>query len=177
MEGGRQEQGGYLPPQAPGPEPEIAPRPAPAPQQAWQPPPQPQWQQPQWGYANQPDNGPAVAGFVLSLVSGGLLLISGGLSSIVSIVCGGLGIWYSLKGRRRVDAGETPKHRGLAQAGFIIGIVCTILAVLATVFWLIVLIAAINDEDFRRDLEREFDTDSIRATVTLTGAFVRSLAG
>jgi hypothetical protein len=92
-----------------------------------------------------PDNGPAVAGFVFSLVSGGLLVISGGLSSIISIACAIVGIVYSRNGKRKVAAGETPKHRGLAQAGFIIGWVSLGLATLATIFWIIVLIVAIND--------------------------------
>ena len=57
------------------------------------------------------------------VVAGSLLLFSGGLSSIVSIGCAIVGIIYSRKGKQKVDAGETRKNRGLAQAGFIIGIV------------------------------------------------------
>ena len=68
-----------------------------------------------------PDNGQAVAGFVLSLVALGLLVISAGLSTIVSLGCAIAGIVCSRNGKKKVDAGETPKHRGLAQAGFIIG--------------------------------------------------------
>ena len=84
--------------------------------QASQPPAGWQQPQPQWGWQPQPtvpDNGPAVAGFVLSLTAIGLLVLSAGLSSIVSVGCAGFGIFYSLAGRRRVDRGETPKHRGL----------------------------------------------------------------
>jgi hypothetical protein len=102
---------------------------------------------PPWGYAQPPapDNGPAVAGFVLSLVAGGLLFLSGGLSSVISIACAIVGIVYSRKGKHKVDRGETPKHRGLAQAGFIIGWVSLALAVLATIFWIVILIVAISD--------------------------------
>ena len=110
---------GFLPPEPAGPEPDLgaaAPEPPPPPPQqqpayvppqqqlGWNqapPPAQPGWQQqppqPQpwaWQPAGPPvpDNGTAVTGFVLSLVAAGLLLISVGLSSIVSVVCSGLGL-------------------------------------------------------------------------------------
>ena len=80
-----------------------------------------------------PDNGQAVAGFVCSLVALGLLVISFGLSTIVSLGCAIAGIICSRNGKRKVDAGETPKHRGLAQAGFIIGWVSLGLSILAII--------------------------------------------
>jgi hypothetical protein len=92
-----------------------------------------------------PDNGQAVAGFVFSLVSLGLLVISAGLSTVVSLGCAIAGIICGRNGKRKVDAGETPKHRGLAQAGYIIGWVSLALSILATIGWIIVLIVAIND--------------------------------
>ena len=156
-------QGGWEPPhhaqQAPAAH-GYAPQ-APQQQTGWTPPP-PGWHpppaQPQpWAYAPQrprePDNGAAVAGFTLAVVGGGLLLFTAGISSIVSVVCAGLGIFYSLKGRRRVDRGETPKHRSLAQAGFVTGIVTLVLAVLATAFWALFGILYATDEGFRQDLE------------------------
>nr|MBA2751698.1 hypothetical protein [Actinomycetota bacterium] len=135
--------GGFLPPEPGGREPELqgwVSQPSTAPlEQGWHPPaqaephvqgwqqPPPGWQQPQagwqqqgqqWGYPQPqvPDNGSAVAGFTLSVAAGALLLISIGFSSLVSVLCAGLGIFYSRRGRSRVDRGETPKHRGLAQA-------------------------------------------------------------
>jgi hypothetical protein len=174
----------FLPPQPAGPEPELGARPAPPPppeQPAYAPPAQAasEPQQPGWGYppapaASQPDdNGPAVAGFVLSVVSGALLVISAGLSSVVSVGCSIAGIVLSRKGRRKVEAGETTRSAGLAQAGFIVGIVSLCLAALATLIWTAVLVAAIADEDFRDDLEREFDnSDTIRAVVRLAVALV-----
>jgi hypothetical protein len=165
------EQGqGFLPPEPPGPEPELGGRPAPPPPP--EPPPQQQPPPPQtygypppppgygpapgqpypgWGYAPQPqvpDNGQAVAGFILSLVSVGLLVISAGLSSIVSIGCAIAGIVCSRNGKRKVDAGETPKHRSLAQAGFIIGWVGLALSVLATLAWIAVIAFSSGDQDF-----------------------------
>jgi hypothetical protein len=179
--------GGFLPPEPAGPEPELgdgsrreAPAPAPQPQApAGQPPPAYGWQQQQpWGYApaaREPDNGPAVAGFVLSLVAGGLLLFSAGLSTIVSIGCAVGGLLYSRKGRQKVDAGETSKNRGLAQAGFIISIVSLVLSILATAFWGLILVLALTDDDFQRDIENEFDdSQSIRASVQIVGAAVRT---
>jgi len=154
----------------------------PSPPPTWQPPP-PGWQPPSpggwqpappgWGYPSPapPDNGPAVAGFVLSLVAGGLLLLSGGLSSVISIGCAIFGIVHSRRGKRKVAAGETPKHAGLAQAGFIVGIVSLVLAVIATLFWVLIAVLAISDEDFRQDLEDEFDQgDTITAALRLGAA-------
>jgi hypothetical protein len=182
-EGNRQ----FLPPQPAGPEPELGARPAPpppppqapsyAPPAAAAPPPQQQYQQP-LGYGPQPpqpqaDNGPAVAGFVLSIVSVSLLILSAGLSSVISLGCSIFGIVYSRKGKKKVEKGETAKNAGLAQAGFIVGIVSLCLAVLATLIWTAVLVAAVADEDFRDDLEREFDnSETIRAFVRIAVALV-----
>ena len=180
---GESEGQGFLPPEPAGPEPELGDRPQPPPPPpgyGYPPPPPPpppgyghqQYAypppQPQWGYPQQvvPDNGPAVAGFVLSLVSGSLLIISGGISTIVSIACAIIGIVYSRKGKKKVDAGETPKHRGMAQAGFIIGWVSLFLSILATIAWALILAFAIADDDFN------WDTDP--NTVTVSAAVLRA---
>jgi hypothetical protein len=170
---------GYPPPQAPvygyqpppPPPPGYGYPPPPPPGQAY--PPQPGYAyppQPQWGYPQQavPDNGPAVAGFVFSLVSGSLLIISGGFSTIISIACAIVGIVYSRKGKKKVDAGETPKHRGMAQAGVIIGWVSLALSILATIAWSLVLAFAIADDDF--DWGTEPDTVRVTAAALLAGA-------
>ena len=185
--------GGYLPPEPSGREPDLGPGeppppppppPAAAPASQWQQPPQAgQWQQPPqqpWAYAQQPqvpDNGPAVAGFVLSLIGGGLLLVSGGLSTLVSVVCAAVGIFYSVRGRRRVDRGETPKHRGLAQAGFIIGIVSLVLAVLATLAYGAILILYLTNDEFQEDLERELELDTQSSTILLAVVALRLSRG
>ena len=192
----------FLPPEPAGPEPELGPGPTrgpPPPAQAppgyptqQYPPQQPPppgyppygWQQPPppgWGYppqAAQPDNGPAVTGFVLSLVSAGLLFVSGGISSIVSIGCSIAAIVFARKGKAKVERGETQKNRGLAQAGFIIGIVGLVLAVLATIVWALILVALITDDEFRRDFENEFDnSNSINAALQVAAAGARLLMG
>jgi hypothetical protein len=188
-----EEQEGFLPPEPPGPEPELgtpaapepppppppaawsppnaglpagaaaAPQPpppgqpwAPQPPPGWQPPPPPAqtWQPPPPGPQPQqwpqqapawqppaPGNSHAMAGFVLSVVAAGLLVVSFGTSSIVSLVCAVLGIVFSRKGRQNVDEGRTAKHRDLAKAGFITGIVALVLTLLATAAWIAVIVA------------------------------------
>lgn len=185
--GGRPPQAPPVGPQPPGAQPPPPPGyghppppqptygyPPPAPGQAYPPPPgyghqppPPGYAQP-WGYAPQPqvpDNGQAVAGFVFSLVSIGLLVISAGLSTIVSIGCAIPGIICSRNGKKKVDAGETPKHRGLAQAGFIIGWVALVLSLLATIAWILILVLAATDNNSGDD---PFET--VRAARQLVGA-------
>jgi hypothetical protein len=171
---------GYPPP-PPG-QPYYAPPPPPPPGYG-QPPPQgypaqgypAQGYPPQWGYAQPPvpDNGQAVAGFVFSLVSLGLLVISAGLSSLVSVGCAIAGIILGRNGKRKVDTGKTPKHRGLAQAGFIVGWISLALSILATVAWTLVLAFAIADEDFDWDT----DPDTVRVTALALVAAARIVGG
>jgi hypothetical protein len=173
------QQARFLPPEPPGPEPELGGRPAPPPPAstsppppAYTPPPGYQQLQPQaWNYPQQrvPDNNQAVAGFILSLVGGGLLFVSAGLSSIISVGLSIAGMILGRQGARRVDAGETPKHRSLGKAGFWIGLASLILSVIATAIWVAVLIVELSDDDFQRDLEREFD-DSQSISVVAAAA-------
>ena len=155
---------GYPPPPPPGygypppPPPGYGYPPPPPPGQPYPPPPgyaQPPGYAypPPWGYSQQqvPDNGQAIAGFVLSIVSLGLLIVSAGLSTIISIGCAIGGIICSRNGKRKVDAGETPKHRGLAQAGFIIGWVAIGLSILATLAWILVIVLAATTDDPNND--------------------------
>ncbi|HEU0025173.1 MAG TPA: hypothetical protein VFQ12_11095 [Thermoleophilaceae bacterium] len=187
--------GGFLPPEPAGPEPELGARPAraPDPPPPQQPPPgyppqyqyqqpPPGWQAPPagaWGWAPrpaEPDNGPAVAGFVLSMVAGGLLLVTGGLSSIISIGCAIAGIVQSRQGKRKVAAGETGKHAGLAQAGFIVGIISLVVSVLATIGWTLVIVLLATDEGFREDFENDTDGGSNLITAALRVATVGARA-
>jgi hypothetical protein len=164
---------------------------APQPQQqsppGWQPPPpgypppaQP-WQQPPppqpYAWAPrapaQPDNGPAVTGFTLSMIAAGLWLITAGLSSIVSIVCAALGIVFSRRGKRKIEAGETEKHKSLAQAGYISGIVMVVLASLTTLAWIAFFVLYAVNADFRHDIDNEFNTTSNSAAPALVAAALR----
>jgi hypothetical protein len=92
-----------------------------------------------------PGNSQAMAGFVLSVVAAGLLVVSFGTSSIISLVCAVLGIVFSRKGRWNVEEGRTPKHGDLARAGFITGIVALVLTLLATAAWIAVIAAGATD--------------------------------
>jgi hypothetical protein len=91
---------------------------------------------------------------VLGIVSLALLLLSAGFSTIISLGCAIPAIFLGRKGRRMVDEGQTRKHRGLAQAGFIMGIVGTALSVLATVFWVLIIVLS---EDFQEGFDEGFD--------------------
>jgi hypothetical protein len=154
----------YPPPQQPPPGYPPPPGYGPPPGQAY----------PAWGYPQPPvpDNGQAVAGFILSLTAIGLLVISAGLSSIVSVGCAIAGIICSRNGKRKVDAGETPKHRGLAQAGFIIGWVSLVLSILATIGWILFIALAATDDDF--DWE---NNDSVRSAALVLRAGAQALGG
>lgn len=187
-------EGEWLPPEPPGPRPDLgggaaqptdpAPRPAapatqPPPSQAWPPPPAwgqpPAWSQPPaWGQPpawppppvwqpadTGPGNGPAVAGLSLALSASALLMISAGLFFVLSLPCAILAIVFGRKGRLKVDAGETEKHRGLAQAGFVIGIVTLVLSLLAAAGWIALLAA---DPDFIDDLNKDGDGDELDFT-------------
>jgi hypothetical protein len=128
------------------------PPPPPAPQQTYgYPPPQPGYGYPPqggWAYYQPPvpGNGPAVTGFVFSVVGLSLLVLSFGLSTIVSLGCGITGVLCSRAGKQKVDRGETPKHRGLARAGVIIGWVGIGLSILATIGWVLLIALGGIDE-------------------------------
>ena len=156
MEEGRTPE--FLPPQPAGPEPELGPAPTPAYQPA-RPRPRPgQW--PRRG--RRAGQRPAVTGFVLSLVGGSLLSSAPASPRLISVGLAIAGIVYSRKGSRRVASGETRKHGGLAQAGFVIGIVALVLAVLATIAWITVLVLALTDDDFQDDFERRYDDQTVQ---------------
>jgi hypothetical protein len=167
----------FLPPEPAGPEPDLAGRPEPPPPQGvpppppqppppppqygyhhyGQPPPQPGWQPaPVWAYPPQPrepDNGPAVAGFVTSIVAAALMLVSVGLFAFISVFCAAFGVFYSRKGKRLVDEGKTRKHRGLAQAGFVTGLITLVLAAIVTAFEIVFVVVYATNEEFREDFE------------------------
>ena len=104
-----EERPAFLPPQPAGPEPELGPAAAAAAGTARYAPPQSGLRQPR-GQAglraaarSQPDNGPAVAGFVLSLVGRRAAdHLRRRSRSIVSIACSIFGIVYSRKGTAKV---------------------------------------------------------------------------
>lgn len=128
--------GEWLPPRPPGAD-EPLPGPPPEYPQPQQPPPG-YWQPQQAPPPAQPPNNDAVAGFTCGIIGASLLFFSGGLSTIVSLILGIVAIPYSRKGKRNVEEGRTLKHKSLASAGFIIGIVTVVLSILATIAWILI---------------------------------------
>ena len=162
-------------PQSPGPQPGYgAPPPAPGYQQPpWQ---GGGWQQPGWQLQPAPPgNGTAITGFVLSVSSVALLFFTLGFSSIISLGLAIAGAIVGRNGREKVDKGETTQHRGLGQAGFIVGIVGVILSVLAIVSW--ILIFALADWDLDTDSDEDFfdddDFSGLRAALRIAAAAAR----
>jgi hypothetical protein len=163
--------GGWLPPEPPGPAPELG-EPAPPPVEepvtsgGWAPPqgaapgpprqpgaaqePVPpaaastpataSWQEP-----GQPSNNNAVSGFVLSLSSIAVLLLSGGVAWPLTLGCAIVAIVYARRGKEAIKAGHVARHDQLAQAGFVIAIVAAVLSVLAIAGCA----AIVADHDFR----------------------------
>ena len=130
----------WLPPKPPGggetppPPPEY---PQPQQQQPYHPPPG-YWQPQQAPPPQQPPNNDAVAGFTCGIIGASLLFFTGGLSTIISLVLGIVALPFSRKGKRNVEEGRTPKHKSLAQAGYVIGIVTIVLSVIAIIAWVLI---------------------------------------
>jgi MFS family permease len=151
--------GGFLPPEAAGPTPEL--RATTPPEAPWQPQPRPAWQPPPgWNQGPaEPDNTPAIVGFSLSLASIALLMLTGSFSTLLSLGLAIAGIVTSRRGRRLVEEGETRKHKDLATAGFVVGIIGTVLSTLATLFWIGLLVLIIVDSGARHDVLDDQDAE------------------
>lgn len=113
---------------------------------AWQQPgaPAPGWGPPQPQWPRPPEQNPlAIIGFVCSLA--GLILLVAiapftfGFSMFFSAPLSIGGLVCGLLGRQKVDQGELSTGRGLAQAGFVLGIIGIVLHVLAVVAGLVLL--------------------------------------
>lgn len=95
-----------------------------------------------WAPPMPPQNGMGVAAMVLGILSCALFCMYG----ILSLVLGVLAIVFGIKGRKRAERGEATNH-GQAQAGFIMGIIGSILGLAVIVLLAIGITAAINSED------------------------------
>ena len=149
--------GEWLPPQPPGGD-QPPPQPPPEYPQQQQP---GYWQPQQQALPPPPPNNDAVAGFTCGIIGVSLLFFTGGLSTIVSLALGIVAIPYSRKGKRNVEEGRTPKHKSLASAGFVIGIVTVVLSILATIAWILIFTLVDWDEiddDPGNDLFDDFDS-------------------
>ena len=86
----------------------------------------------------QPSNGQAVAALVLGICGLVFLVMAIGLLAPLSLPCSILAWVFGVKGRRLADRGLAGQ-RGLAQAGFVMGVVGTVLGVLALIAWAVVI--------------------------------------
>jgi hypothetical protein len=161
--------GEWLPPRPPGAD---EPLPGPPPELPQRPPPG-YWQPQQ---APQPPNNDAVAGFTCAIIGISLLFFSGGLSTIVSLILGVVAIPYSRKGKLNVEEGRTPKHKSLASAGFVIGIVTVVLSALATIAWILILTLVDWDEIDDSNDDPFQDFDSAVVLIRVAAAAVRLVA-
>jgi hypothetical protein len=94
------------------------------------------------GYLHEPgvDNPQALTGFAFSISALGLLVLSSGLSFVVSLPCAIIGIVVGRRGLKFADADPRAKYRTYARAGFVVGIVTTVLAALAAALFISVAI-------------------------------------
>lgn len=159
---------GYQTPPPHQPQPAHQPRPTYAPpppaQQGGLPPPPP----PHWApQAQEPGNGVAVAALTCSIVSLGLLLTTVGLFFPVSLGLAIAGMITGRKGMANVDRGETRKHRDLAKAGWVLGIIALVLSVLAGA---IVIALFIADPSWVEELDTSTDSSGdLSALVAMLG--------
>lgn len=89
-----------------------------------------------------PQNGMGTAAMVLGIISCVMFCLYGVLSLVLGIIAIVLGV----KGRRKAERGEATNH-GQAQAGFIMGIIGTILGLAVIVFMAVIITTAINSDD------------------------------
>ena len=103
--------------------------------------------------ASEPGNGEATAALVLGIVAI-VLVVPLGIFAItlpVALICGVIAVVLGRSGRRKVDRGQTSRKRGQAQAGFVMGVIGTALAVLAIVGFILLLTMS---PEFQRGFER-----------------------
>jgi hypothetical protein len=170
----------YQPPPSGQPPPPYQPPPA---YQGWQPPP-PVYPPPPSGYygwapapPRQPDNGPALAGFIVSMVSGGLWLISAGWLAPLSIPGAIVGMVLARRGKQKVESGETQKHKDLANAGWWIGIGVIVLSVLSTIAWVLFIVLASTSDSFDDNMRHEFDDSQVSSSLRVGLAATRLAVG
>ncbi|MFG2886832.1 DUF4190 domain-containing protein [Streptomyces sp. NPDC048297] len=94
-----------------------------------------------WSMPMAPQNGMGTAAMVLGILSCVLFCFYG----LPSLALGITAVILGVKGKKRADRGEAT-NRSQAQAGFITGIIGTVLGVAAVTFYAIVIIAAVNDD-------------------------------
>ena len=124
------------------------------------------------GYLHKPerDNPQAITGFSYGICALGLFVCSGGISFLVSIPAGIIGIVVGRRGMKAVDSGESTKHRRYAKAGFVTGIVTVSLASFMALSFIL---AAIFPDEFDSG-DSEFTALPL---ITAVMRFVRFVTG
>jgi hypothetical protein len=92
------------------------------------------------GIGQPPRNTQAVSGLVLGLVGIGLLVVSAGLSFLISLPCAALAWSFGLHGRRRSERDGVAGHRQ-ARIAIGLGIAGVALSVISGGIWAYVVIA------------------------------------
>jgi hypothetical protein len=101
-------------------------------------------------------NREAVIALVCGIVGLGVLLGTAGLAFLVSLPVSVAALVYGRRGRRAADEAGAG-HRGMAQAGWVLGLAGLGLGVVALVGWGILLSV---DASFLEDLEQDLDTSN-----------------
>jgi hypothetical protein len=82
-------------------------------------------------YQAEPDNTPAIAGFIMSLASIGTLVLFFGFLSPLTLCLSIAASLVSRSGLKKVERGDTTKNEDLAKWGFWLGILGAVLSLLA----------------------------------------------
>jgi hypothetical protein len=102
------------------------------------------WASTYYWHQAEPDNTPAMAGFIMSLASIGTLVMFFGLLSPLNLILSVAATFVSRSGLKKVERGETTKNKDLGKWGFWLGIVGAVLSLLVIIAF-IALISASPD--------------------------------
>ena len=108
------------------------------------------WASTYYWHQAEPDNTPATAGFIMSLVSIGTLVMFFGFLSPVNLCLSIAAVFVSRNGIRKVDNGETTRGKDLAKWGFWLGVVGAVLSALVILAFILLVT---SDTSWLDDLE------------------------
>ncbi|MGH2906124.1 MAG: hypothetical protein ACRDKI_05080 [Solirubrobacterales bacterium] len=98
-----------------------------------------------------PGNDQAVISIVSGSISLGLLFLSGGIASPLTLIASGLAVFFGQRGQDNIRSGKTTEHRDTAVAGFWVGITGVILSTLAILAWLAFLVIISSSDGWSVD--------------------------
>jgi hypothetical protein len=106
---------------------------------------------------------------VLGILGVVVLVFSLGVLSVVTLPMSVAAWIMGAQGRKNVASGQTTYGDGMAHAGVILGIVGVILGLIALAAWIALLIAGVDWEQLRRDLEEQSNPDVDQAVWMVFG--------